>query len=771
MYLIIGLFLSVIATSFAQDISLSPRTKVSQDQLKKITELLPKLEQDRRFIHWTNKATGIRWLSQKHINSGEMNFYNRPTGDRQVYGPGIYLAEKPTSSKGFGEVPVSFVVKKGSPIYDETIIQKVLGKKLSLEEASVLGQHIPFLRHAANDWYVINHSDHAVDLLYGKKIHPETKIYIQSPENWNRFKNFQDFRELIHNGDQDAIYLKNIIDASEYMDGISFARAMKINAGAPWNEFEPENFHNYQRAIVDLSERRQSLASRGMDQLEKSILEVQSAFTGRKDATSLDQLLRSEGIRAGGDEAGKTFLATTHQLETMRANPYLEVVSKPHGEHHLVHYFYPDVFHFKKLKGKISDELFQKLSLINPDQLMNDHGLRQQLNKQLLQELMQDFIERMKTGKASWVDFISIHPLQDMNGRTSRMLQEIYNNGSHHYLLGDLDILLPVDEQNVYWRKAAKAHHQLQIDLIDELLMAKAEGRMPDYMKTTAIQDYLNNGFPTPMDIDLNDHENLELIRKRNWVQLLEKGKERGIVMLEQKYLNPKTRAQALEVLVEASSKESLPFFSAAEKKQLLSLMNKVLSDNSDDLEGLVPLYRNYKSFYQEAEQAAKSTLTSPTKFQSRMLDKIKKTFLDPATPQTDLFQTLQRIIEVEDDPIRVMNHYLSMVSKSNSEATSRMLHQYINIKFNFANKLSYPNSTPKDQKRILLTIKAYIEKMIEMGDKTNAQEAFKKYKELHTISHKSVQDVMPMANDLRTWSKKKGPGKCTLAELLKALN
>lgn len=772
MYLLVGLFLSSILSVFAQDIRLSPETVVSQDQLRKIQELLPKLENDRRFIHWTNRATGMRWLSQRHINSGEVSFYNKPTGDRQVYGPGIYLAEQPTSSKSFGEIPVSFVVEKGAPIYDEVIIEKVLGKKLSAAEASVLGQHIPYLRHAANDWYVVNHPEHADKLIYGKKIHPEAKVYVQHADNWNQFKNFQDFQELIKNGDQDAVYLRNIIDASDYMDGISFARAMKINPGAPWNEFEPDNFWKYQNAMVEMSTKREELAARGMDQLEKTLLEVQTTFSGRKDVTSLDQVLRNEGIRAGGDEAGKTFIATTHQLETMKANPYLEVVSTPQGKHHLVHYFYPDVFHFKKLKGKISDELYQKLSSLNQDQLMNDHNLRQQLNKQLLKELVDDFSTRMKAGKANWVELISIHPFEDMNGRTSRMLQELYNNGSNHFLLGDLDILLPVDEQNVYWRKAAKAHQQLQADLIDELLMAKAEGRMPDYMKTTAIQDYLNHGFATPMDIDLNNQENLELIRKRNWVPLMEKGKDLGIARLEQNIKNGKTRARALEVLIDATSGEALSFYSPEEKKQLLKLMHQVLKENADDLESLVPVFRNYKTFYKDADPATKATLTSPTKFQYGMLDKIKRTFRSPTTAQLDLIKTFHQIMAVESDQIRVMNHYLSMVSKSNPKAASDMLHQYLNVQyFMFADESMFASTSAADQKRTLLTAKAHIEKMIEMGDKANAQAAFDKYQELHKISQQSVRDVMPMANDLRTWSKKKGPGKCTLAELLKALN
>ncbi len=190
--------------AFAQ-IDLGGGVVITHEQLKKIESMLEKTTADRHFTHWTNKATGMRWIQQSYINSGEVNFYNRPTGDRQVYGPGIYLAETPTSSKNFGEVPVSFKVTKGTPIYDEAIVKKVIGKSLTAEQASKLGEHIPLIRHATSDWYVVNHSMHTDELVYGKIPKPEAKVYVQNPDNWTQFKVPGDFKELVQNGDPAAI--------------------------------------------------------------------------------------------------------------------------------------------------------------------------------------------------------------------------------------------------------------------------------------------------------------------------------------------------------------------------------------------------------------------------------------------------------------------------------------------------------------------------------------------------------------------------------------
>lgn len=771
MKLYLSLILSTIvyaSGASAQDVDLGGGVKVSQDQLKQISNALPKTVQDRYFYHWTNRATGMRWIKQGYVNSGEVNFYNTPTGDRQVYGPGIYLAEKPTSSKSFGEVPVSFTIDKGTPIYDEKVVEKIIGKVLNHEQASELGEHIPLIRHANEDWFVTNHAENTDIIRYGRKFSPEARTYVSNSANWTQFRLKPDFKELIQNGHQDAIYLKNIIDASDYMDGISFARAMKVNPGAPWNEFEPQNFAGYQRAMDEFSEKLPKLQALGADKIEQTLLEVQTTFSGRKDITDIKQTFRSEGIRAGGDEAGKSFLATTEQLKTMQANSYLEVVSTPQGNNHLVHYFYPDALHYKKLKGKIPDELFNRLGTYDPNQLMNDHGLRNSLNKELISELVKDFSKRYKAGKAEWIDLISIHPFEDMNGRTVRMMQEIFANGENHFILGDIDILQPLAEQKVYWQRSATAHQNFQADLIDEFLMAKTENRMPDYLKTNALKDYVNRAFPTPMKIDLDDHATLELIRNRQWLPLLENGKKDGVKELLRSVADPATKERAILELIAVTKPAQAPLYNAQDSKDLLTTLNHLLEDKNRSNAEKINLLDSYEAFYKKVDKSFSHNMRSPTKIKFAMIDEVKTVFKSSKAGDPKNAMRIFELKNIERDPILSLNHFLSLISDKNDAVAASMLEMAINTEFTVFDDLDqFKAMDPAKQKRVLMATKAYIEKQIEFKNKSQATEALTRYKNLYAKADPKTKLAMPDADKLRSWTRNAGHGKCTLAQLL----
>lgn len=757
--------------AFAQ-IDLGGGLTITDAQLKQIEASLKKTTEDRKFFHWTNKATGMRWIKQSYINSGEVDFYNIPTGDRQVYGPGIYLAETHTSSTSFGEIPVSFTVTKGTPIYDQDVVAKIVGKTLTANQASELGERIPMLRHATSDWYVINHSMHADDLTYGKFNVKEAKVYVRDPDNWSQFKIPGDFKELVQAGDADAVYLKNVLEASDYMDGISFARAMTVNPGQPWAEFEPHNFSKYQESVKVIAEKMPEYQNRGYAGLRQTMLDVQTTFSGRIDVTDLKQVLRTEGIRAGGDEAGKTFLATEAQLKTMQANPYLEVISTPQGKDHLVHYFYPDAFHFKKLKGKISDSLYETLLKQNPNDLMNNHALRADLNRQLIDELVTDFTKRMQQGTANWNELISIHPFEDMNGRSSRMLQEIFDNGQNHFILGDIDILLPVEEQRVYWQRSAKAQQNLQAAFIDEYLSAKVEKRMPDYLKTGALQDYVNNSFPTPMHIELNNFENQELIKNRQWVKLLDKGRAGGLEQLKLNLTHPAKAQTAFQSLIDVTNPDILKFYSTSEKHMLLSMMAPQFKNQQVNTNQVMMLLENYQSIYNNSDAATKAKYASPLRLKNDIFLTIKSKVLDPKISQVDLMHTISSIFNLEQNQTRTLNYFMSLMQKNTPKAANDVLKQYLSMyAFDIQGDLDvFKATTPAEQRRFMVTLKAIVEKFIALGDKDNGVKALEKYRSLYAVADKSVTASLPDAEKLRSWTKKGGFNSCSLMEMLTKL-
>lgn len=757
--------ISLVGVSHAQDIELGGGVRITREQVNQISQALPKTTEDRIFYHWTTKANGLRWISQGNVNSGEMNFLNTPTGEKQVYGPGLYLAEKPTSSMNFGEVPVAFKIEKGTPIYDKVIVAKILGRELGLNQASELGEYIPFIRQARDDWYVTSHSANTDVLSYGKMFSPQARVYVQDAALWNQFRLKPDFKALVDVGDQDAIYLKNVLDTSDYMDGISFARALKVNPGAPWNEFEPESFFGYQRALDVLSDKAQQFRTLGLLRLEETLIKVHSTFRGR-DFKNLKDAYRTEGIRGGGDEAGKTFLASTKQLETMKANPYLEVVSTPQGTDHLVHYFYPDALHFKKLKGKIPEELYKRLSAAQ--NLMSDHGLRNSLNVELITELMKDFLRRMKDGKTTWNDLISIHPFEDMNGRTVRMIQEIYDNGANQFILGDIDLLEPYEVQKAYWSRSAKAHHNFQIEMIEEFLTAKSERRMPDYLKTPALQNYVNRSFPTPMNINLNDPRTLDLIRSRQWLKLVEEGKAGGLEKLKLDLQNPYNYTAALAELLDVTGNDDVARYTAEELKQYKVLLEEAAKNTSVNLYAKMQLLPNYIVMAKAAYPTSAAGSGVNQKISSTLLEAQKAYYKTAKGSRPELMQEIHSLAIVENDKARLLSHMTSLISKDlSSEHVLAITDVVQNDLLELKRFNAFENTAPEQQKRVLLTVKNYVEKLIDLGYKGEATTGLTHYGNLHSVANAKVKAELLSAADLRKWTKKGGAGACTLMDLL----
>jgi hypothetical protein len=596
-------FILVCTHALAQGLDLGGGLYVSQEQLETLRRELPRTQEDRTFYHWTSRTNAMRWVTQKYINSGEMAFLNRPSTVLQVYGPGFYIAENPMSSRDFGEAPVSLIVKKGTQIYDAGVVSRVLKTQLSNEKAAILADTLQLLRPAKNDWYVLNNSAHTQDIFYAAFSDPKARTYVSEVRNGDPFKVAGDFRELIQSGDQDARYLRDILFASEYMDGISFARAMKVNPGAPWQEFEPEGFESYKNAIESLSHRVEEIRKAGTEKTGDALFEVINKLNGDK-FRDVKEAYRTEGIRAGGDEPGQTFKVTKDQLKALEDNPYLEVVSMKQGDEYLVHYFYPDAFHFKKLKGRISDELYQWLSQLSPDEIMKNNELRQSLNKQIIDELLSDFLVRKKKNEATWSDLVSIHPFVDKNGRTVRLLQKIYEPEYHHSFIGDFDLLEAKDKQYILLDSSSSAHRNLQADLIDEFLRAKTQKRAPDYLKTGALEKYVNDAFPYPVKIDLSSATQLEQIRKRQWVELTEGTKDAGMAELENFLKKNPDPIILLKRMDKFTHPSAASFYTDSQKEKLLGIIGKAFDQDGFSTHQKIGLAENYRNVHFSSSKA-----------------------------------------------------------------------------------------------------------------------------------------------------------------------
>ncbi len=706
-------FLGVFCNLQAADISLGNGVTISDEELKKIESQLPKTPEETTFYHWTKRNVGLRWINQTNIDAGEVSFYNTPTGNRQVYGAGIYIATSPTSSEEFGVIPVTVKIKKGTPIYDPKIVQEITGKNLTNAQASVLGEKIPFIRSINGDWYVTNHSANTTEIGYGYNSSPNARIKGDTPDQkWDVFSVVDDISDAAIN-DPEAIRLKKLVALSDYMDGISFARALKVNPTNPWNEFEPEHFESYQHALINL--KKENVHSDSGDRWQtqtakQDFTKIFKAISGNSSAESFDLILRKEGIRAGGDEEGKTFFISEKELKPLQDNPYIEVNIKKHSsEGYLVEYFYPDAFHYKKLKGKISDSLYQTLENSNQELLMKDVSTRQKLNTQIITELLDDAFKHYQGTSISldepsiryMRDLISIHPFSDFNGRSIRMYFKLAlaqkNKSVPYFMMSDMDLLMPPAEQVNYLRQAIAPHQELQRGLIEEFALAKGQKRAPDYLKAIDFNKFVSSGFSDIASIDLNAPEELEMIKKREWTKLSDKAAYKGWDELEKQLADPAQRKEALLKLYSFNPNVGQGYSEKTREKVFSILYKEMMSDPEIGEHG-INCFKKYEAMY---KVKATETLPPPLKIKEDFTTKICGS-LSCFTSSVDTKKRgIQFLRLLEEDDITLIEHYLNGPLKdSNQEVAGSALKMYNSIVETYQKNPSLFKNLPEDKKR-----------------------------------------------------------------------
>ncbi|MCK5072433.1 MAG: hypothetical protein KAQ98_03340, partial [Bacteriovoracaceae bacterium] len=560
------------------NITLSENFSITQTQLKELEQKFEKFAEEKYMHHWTSISNGIRWTLQGNFGKGEMDFLNTPTGRKQVYGSGFYLAEDPRSSRNFGDFPVAVKLKKGTPIYDENIAEKILGKSLSENEITELGKHLPFVRNVTDDWWLTHHPENSSELVYAAIINPETTFKTKN------LPSLRHFYEQLWNGvreNPDGKYLNSLIGLSTYMDGISYIRALKVNPGNPWAEFEPEHFEKFKNTqeyftynIIEAHKIYKGLDSYGemeekdrmklywkkkpritdnkkfsdekfsreewiKHQKENIIPEIYRRISGNLEGF----VYRNEGVSAaGGSRQNGTFLASTAQTAVLKNNNYLEVHAKSHpsGDGFLVKYFYPDALHYKQLKGIISDKLYETLEKTDPDELLEKkHDLRKKLNSQIIDELLDDVLDRyyntsvdFKKDKSMELakDLISIHPFENFNGRTIRFWINLAHmeqgTAGPWSFLNDFDLLLSPIMQKKIATKGNEFHNKLRNRLLSELLISKGtRGPPPAYHDIDMLEDLFKSLEPLGFDPEKKitwDNSWNHLIRDRKFTELFD---------------------------------------------------------------------------------------------------------------------------------------------------------------------------------------------------------------------------------------------------------
>jgi len=199
---------------------------------------------------------------------------------------------------------------------------------------------------------------------------------------------------------------------------------------------------------------------------------------------------------------GNTFTAPKEEVQAMQKNPYLTVEAKQSnassGDYEVA-YYYPDVFHYDGVAkaGYISTGLIQELTKYNLT-MKKDRVLRETMTKKLLQELLNDlfgrwygkYVSNIRELSKFMIEFVSIHPYADYNGRTTRMYAHLaiyeansgdgFNSLPHEYI-SDLDTLSPPTKYGEFTENSSGYIYALMRDMMKELITAVSLRKSPSY--------------------------------------------------------------------------------------------------------------------------------------------------------------------------------------------------------------------------------------------------------------------------------------------------
>ncbi|KYG65847.1 hypothetical protein AZI86_01885 [Bdellovibrio bacteriovorus] len=463
----------------------------SSDQIESLRRSFKTTTQDRIFFHWTKPEVGGRWAQQGYIDQGEVDFYNKPTGDRQAYGPGVYMAESTTSSENFGEYPVVFIIPKGTAIYDEKVEAEVFGRQLSFEEKIQIAQKLPFIRAVTGDWWLTNSHQVLNHVEYAGRYGAHTKE-IRALANPRNMQEFIDARP----GNVNAQYLESLFHLTYYVDGISLIRALRVAPNDPWSQFEPEHFESFKKLNKEILSEKTSMVAYnwGADQTDKArwvkdqvFSELPGLMKELFQAQNID--FRGHGIRAGGEGQGGTFKVSPQELVVLLENPYLSVHYKAaeDGKSFYVSYDYPDIEKFEKLKPLLSSEFVAVIEKKGLQNILSDGTSRIQWNQKLIRDLLTQLfssLHQTPIDAASFLaKFISIHPYSDGNGRLARLYTQKILLPTRQTLppmfISDLDVLVKPDVLRRILADTTNAYGALNKALASEFMTSK----IPDYFK------------------------------------------------------------------------------------------------------------------------------------------------------------------------------------------------------------------------------------------------------------------------------------------------
>ncbi|PRP87136.1 hypothetical protein PROFUN_01398 [Planoprotostelium fungivorum] len=543
-----ALLLACVAICLSQSIHISSDWDVTQDQLDQWTATLPKTDKELWFFHWGSITDGLRMVKQQTI---------------QMSGGGFYMSQDRYDTKSYGPFCTIAIVPVGTPIYRPDNLT-ILGRDfITPVMKSLLGLKVPFIHQFddySSNWWVTHNAKVLSHLVAGASQGIDTQLAGSEEQMW---KNMDDLAQAASQSDSQSFkdsvsWLSSFYSLFYYMDSIALSRAVVVNPTNPWHEFEPEHFENFHIARKFLLEvmagRKHVFVSDGgvfgngqekkawaKNQTDVVIPQLWSMIAG----TTVQQVsIRGGQVRAGGsDLPDHTFKCTEAEVKAMKKNPYLTVNATltDDGDYE-VFYYYPDVFNFHGVAkaGYLSLTTSAKLLALQT-LFRNDTALQAKWNKILLEDLMQNLFERWHGRKIIdvqeiakfMVEFVSIHPYEDYNGRTTRMYAHLacYESATGnsvqslpHEYISDFDTVFPLEKYGRFMIDGGVQITSLMLQLQKELVDALAANRVPSYYNLPGWLDLTRSlkmfGLEGAYAYTVEDYK---LIEHRQFTQLFDK--------------------------------------------------------------------------------------------------------------------------------------------------------------------------------------------------------------------------------------------------------
>lgn len=288
-------------------------------------------------------------------------------------------------------------------------------------------------------------------------------------------------------------FKQNFLESFEFIDFFDMVVAMIANNPKPWERYD--NDPRFQRPMLEKWRDAKSVLTTQGPLTEDLIMKVFRILREKSDGK-----YRGNPVVAGGDYAlpeyaGQQgfFVISQTQAQALKQNPYLVTTiaqtskTAPPGMVY-ARYEYPSFRTWQQVAALLSPSLISELQAA-PATTTPESATGTELTAKILSDLVRSLLANAGryTATQTYQYFISIHPFDDTNGRTARLLYYTLNNRKPLILRNfDFDTFTTVEEFSAIVKESDRQWDELVQAFNQEHALKTGAGKMPDYYKLDA---------------------------------------------------------------------------------------------------------------------------------------------------------------------------------------------------------------------------------------------------------------------------------------------